>query len=149
MSHAITWVLVANASQARLYESHGRAAGLELIRELAHPSSRAKGADLVSDRPGHAASGRGGRRTALEAHTDARRHEHELFAHAIALELGAAHADHRFAKLVIVASAGFLGMVKSQLPKSVARCVAHTLDKDYTAIPPGDIASQLKDYLPV
>ncbi len=147
MSHTTTWILVANASHACLYESRGRAAGLELIRKFEHPSSRAKGGDLVSDRPGHAAAGRGGRRTALEPNTGVRRHEQERFAHELALELGAAHANRRFDKLVLTASAAFLGMLKSQLPKSVTRSVTHTQSKDYTATPVAELASELRDHL--
>jgi protein required for attachment to host cells len=149
MSHTTTWILVANASHACLYESHSRAGGLELIRKFEHPSSRAKGADLISDRPGHTAAGRGGRRTALEPNTDARRHEQEQFAHELALELGAAHANRRYDKLVLTASAAFLGMLKAQLPKEVERSIIHSQNKDYTATPPAELATQLRDHLPV
>jgi len=149
MSQTTTWILVANASHASLYESRGRASGLELIRKFEHPSSRAKGADLISDRPGHAAAGRGGRRTALEPNTDARRHEQEQFAHEIALELGAAHTNRRYDKLVLTASAAFLGMLKAQLPKEVERSIIHSQNKDYTATPPAELATQLRDHLPV
>jgi len=149
MSHTTTWILVANASHASVYESHGRTAGLELIRTFEHPLSRVKGADLISDRPGHAPAGRGGRRTAMEPNTDARRHEHEQFAHELALELGTAHANRRYDKLVLTASAAFLGMLKAQLPKEVERAIIHSQNKDYTAIPPAELATQLRDHLPV
>jgi protein required for attachment to host cells len=150
MSHTTTWILVANASLAFLYESRGRAAGIKLIRTFEHPSSRAKGADLISDRPGHATtSGRGDRRTAMEPNTNPRRHEQERFAHELARELDVAHAKRRYDKLVLTASAAFLGMVKSQLPKDVERSIIHSQNKDYTATPPAELATQLRDHLPV
>ena len=150
MSHTTTWILVANASQAFLYESRGRAEGMELIRTFEHPSSRAKGADLTSDRPGHAATGGGGdRRTAMEPNTHPRRHEQERFAHELALELGAAHAKRRYDKLVLTASAAFLGMVKAQLPKDVERSIILSQNKDYTATPAAELATQLREHLPV
>ena len=49
---AITWILVANASQAKLYANTGPKKGLALVKDLKHPESREKAADLVSDRPG-------------------------------------------------------------------------------------------------
>ena len=49
---AITWILVANASLARLYANLGPKQGLRLIKELVHPESRMKNADLSSDRAG-------------------------------------------------------------------------------------------------
>jgi len=49
---AITWILVANASLARLYANLGPKQGLKLIKELVHPESRMKNADLSSDKAG-------------------------------------------------------------------------------------------------
>jgi protein required for attachment to host cells len=85
----------------------------------------------------------------LEPNTDARRHEQEQFAHELALELGAAHANRRYDKLVLTASAAFLGMLKAQLPKEVERSIIHSQNKDYTATPPAELATQLRDHLPV
>ncbi len=147
MSNSTTWVLVANASRACLYESHGRVDGLKLIREFTHPSSRAKGADLTSDRPGHSASGRGGRKTSLEPHADARRQEQERFAREIVQELEAAHASHRYDKLLLTASAPFLGLLKAQLPKGVARTVTHSQNKDFTSASAVELASELGEHL--
>ena len=48
-----TWILVANASIARLYANHGPKKGLQLMKEMSHPESREKVSNLVSDRPGH------------------------------------------------------------------------------------------------
>ena len=62
---AITWILVANASLARLYEHLGPKKGLKLIKELEHPESRMKNAELSSDKAGSfqvsSDSGRGSR----------------------------------------------------------------------------------------
>jgi hypothetical protein len=61
---AITWILVANASLARLYANLGPKKGLQLVKEIAHPESRMKNADLASDRAGKmqaAGSGHGAR----------------------------------------------------------------------------------------
>lgn len=148
MGQTTTWIVVANASQARLYESRGRAAGLALIQEFEHPQSRAKAADLITDRPGHAASSRGGRRTAYEPNTEVHRHEHDRFAQEIAQVLGAAHATNRYDKVVLTASSAFLGMLKSHLPKTVARALLDTIDKDYTASSEAELAGILHHILP-
>jgi len=144
MNHATTWVLIANASQARLYACHGRFDQIDLVREFEHTASRAKGTELLTDRPGHSASGHGGRRTSLPSHTDARRHEHERFALEIVRELDAAHAAHRFDRLVLMASAQFLGMLKSQLSKGLVQAVTHTEDRDYTGVPVGELVKELR-----
>lgn len=49
-----TWVLVANAAEAKLYSSSNlRTDDLHLFKEYNHPDSRKKVSDLVSDKPGH------------------------------------------------------------------------------------------------
>ena len=50
---ANTWLIVANASQATVYETESHPKTLKLLKEFLHPASRAKGVDLASDRPGH------------------------------------------------------------------------------------------------
>ena len=84
----------------------------------------------------------------MEPNTGARRHEQERFAHELAHELSAAHAKHSYDKLVLTASAPFLGMVKAQLPKDVERSIIHSQNKDYTATPAAELATQLRDHLP-
>ena len=55
---SITWILVANASLAKLYANYGPNKGLELVKELMHPESRQKNSELVTDRPGAIQSSR-------------------------------------------------------------------------------------------
>jgi len=54
---SVTWVLVANASSARLFENGGPGKGLRKVREFDHAASRAKRAQLVVDTVGHGRSG--------------------------------------------------------------------------------------------
>jgi hypothetical protein len=37
---ATTWILVANAAQAKLYANQGPNKGVELVKEFTHPESR-------------------------------------------------------------------------------------------------------------
>ena len=50
---ATAWILVANASEAKVYANKGIGKGLEVIVRLSHPDSRKKTSELVSDRAGH------------------------------------------------------------------------------------------------
>lgn len=123
-----TWVVVANASIARIYE---RNKGLHLIAELEHPQSRMKRAELVTDRPGYMQSvgnGHGSR----QPHTDPKTHEAEEFALEIAKRLDHERASGKFQRLVLVASTPFMGMLKQRLPAQTAELVTDTIEKDYT-----------------
>jgi hypothetical protein len=81
---SITWVMVANASQAKLFSNTGPQRGLTLIKELLHPESREKTSNLVSDRSGsNAGTGHG----AFMQATDPKHHEAERFAQELTREL--------------------------------------------------------------
>lgn len=147
MKQTTTWVVIANASRARVYVGDGKTAKLELVRQFAHAQSRAKGTELLSDRPGHAASGRGARRTALEPDTQVKRHEQERFAHELALALDTAHTKKQFDRLVLIASAAFLGMLKSALPKGVARVLTHTEGRDLTNVPEAELGERVRNLM--
>lgn len=141
---AVTWLVVANSATARILEYHGTAADPAPVRDFDHPEGRAKGADLATDRPGHAASGHGGSRTAYEPRTDTRRAEQERFARTIAQELAAAHGAGMYSRLILAASSPFLGILHEQLPAGVAGCVERAVDKDWTTATPHELSLHLR-----
>lgn len=138
-----SWIVVANSSRARLFEHAGGAGeGLVLLREFEHPESRAKGGDLVSDRPGHTATDQG-RRTALDPDTEPKRVAQEQFARELGHALEQGRVQNRYSGVVLVASAPFLGVLRSQLPERVRGHVREAIDKDYTALAERELAARL------
>jgi protein required for attachment to host cells len=137
-----TWIVVANASRARLFETRGAGEQLALVREFEHPESRAKGGDLVSDRPGHTATDQG-RRTALDPDTEPKRVAQEQFARELAHALEQGRVENRYGAVVLVASAPFLGILRAQLAEGVKTRVRESIDKDYTALAERELAAQL------
>ena len=137
-----TWIVVANASRARLFESRKSGESLALLREFEHPESRAKGGALVSDRPGHTATDQG-RRTALMPDTEPKRVAQEQFARELGHVLEQGRVENRYGGLVLVASAPFLGILRAQLPEGVQTRVREAIDKDYTALAERELAAQL------
>lgn len=137
-----TWVVVANSSRARVFEHRAGGGELALLREFEHPESRAKGGDLVSDRPGHTATDQG-RRTALDPDTEPKRVAQEQFARELGHALEQGRVQNRYAGLVLVASAPFLGILRAELPDGVKRQVREAIDKDYTALAERELAAQL------
>jgi len=137
-----TWVMVANSSRARLFERRAAGSDLALVREFEHPESRAKGGDLVSDRPGHTATDQG-RRTALDPDTEPKRIAQEQFARELGHALEQGRVQNRYGGVVLVASAPFLGILRAQLPEGVRAQVREAIDKDYTALAERELAAQL------
>jgi len=128
-----TWVLVANGSEARLFEKKHDPKHLSLIKEFNHPESRDKGHDLASDRPGHfngeiskAAHG-----SFTEA-TSPKQYEVERFAKILTDELDAARNKNRYNQLILVSSPHFHGLLNGHMNEHVAKMVDQHIEKDYT-----------------
>lgn len=129
----ITWVLVANASHARIFLNRGCNKGLECLKEMEHPDSRKKGMELVSDKPGRqqqslAAEARPG----MEPDTQPKTVEAQRFARELADFLCEARKQNSFTRLLLVAPPNFLGLLREHLDTQTANLVVETLSKDYT-----------------
>jgi protein required for attachment to host cells len=138
-----TWILVANAARARLYENTGIGKGLNLLSEFDHPQSRMKGADLVTDRAGFmqsAGNGHGARQPA----TDPKQNEAEHFAQEIAHSLEAGRGLNKYERLILVAGSPFLGTLRARLSQQILALTSDTLEKDYTSANAREIGKHLE-----
>lgn len=137
-----TWILVGNASSARIYRNTGPNKGIELMREFAHPQSREKNADLVTDRPGHNQGAGNGHGSFVPA-TLPKDHESELFAQELARELDAGRIGNQYSRLVLVASPAFMGNLNQHLNNAVKGLVSDKLEKDYTRATDKELSQHL------
>lgn len=138
-----TWILVANASVARLFANHGPKKGLQLVKEFKHPESREKGLGLASDRAGHmqnVGNGHGSRQPT----TDPKEYEAERFALELAKELEHGRTTNSFKRLILVVSAPFLGMLNSNLSSHLDNLISDRVEKDYTSATEKDLAGYLE-----
>jgi len=141
----ITWILVANSAEAKLLTSENLRVvdGLKLLRELQHPNSRKKAADLMSDKPGHYKTDSGVRGS--YAKIDPREVEAEHFAIQLARELKAGWDQNQYKHLVIVTPAHFYGLIGKHLNNHLSDIVH--ISKDYTRYPLAKLAESLKEHL--
>lgn len=141
---SVTWIMVANASQARLFSNDGPKRGLKLVKELMHPESREKTSNLVSDRSGaYGGTGHG----AVGQPADPKHHEAERFAQEVSRELEAGRVKNAYDRLILVASAPFMGLVNNHLPGQVRSLLSESIDKDYTRLPVKELAGHLEGYV--
>jgi len=139
------WVLVTNASRARLFAADATRKDKEwkLVSHHEHPESRAAGHDLLADRPGTARqSGMGG--SGLSPHTDPKEVEAKKFAHELSKLLSKAFDEHAYEKLVLVAPPHFLGLLRSELEDKVAKRVSSSLGKDYHELSAKELAERIE-----
>lgn len=139
---ATTWILIANASFARLYANHGIKKGLQLIKEFNHPQSREKTSELVSDRPGHSQS-QGNGRGAFVATSQPKINEAGKFAQELAQELEKGRANNIYDRVILVASAPFIGLLNHRFSSHVHHLITDTIEKDYTRFAPQELSGRL------
>jgi protein required for attachment to host cells len=138
---AITWILVANASLAKLYANLGPNKGLTLVKELIHPESRQKNSDLVSDRSGAMAGNGGG--GSMQPQTLPKQHEAKVFAQEIAQELYQGRSQNAFKRAILVAPPAFMGMLNTVIDGPTAQLITERFEKDYTKTSESELSERL------
>ena len=130
-----TRVVVADQSEARYYDLAG---ALRFLRKTTHPEAHMRDRELVSDRPGRVfdhANVAGGRRGAVAHHATGgertpRKLEAAKFARQIINELDADRLHGQYDRLVVVSGPGFLGLLRSSMPKGLHAAVVLEVEKD-------------------
>jgi protein required for attachment to host cells len=138
-----TWILVANASQARCYERAGRKTGLMELARLEHALGRAKGRDLATDRPGRETLAATGGASTYAPRLDARQKERGNFARLVGEYLNQAVAAGRCERVLLFASNPFLGEIKQHLDERARACLKGSLSLDLTAYEGRDLERRI------
>ncbi|MBA3462446.1 MAG: host attachment protein [Deltaproteobacteria bacterium] len=116
-----TWIIVADGSHARLFQTAGASQPWRLVQKLDREHSREK-----TDR--------------AESHED--RGEHD-FARLVAAELETKRQGGGFERLVLVATPKFLGQLRGELAAPLASCVVRSHDADYTDLSDAELAKRV------
>lgn len=137
-AYSPTWVLVADAARARLFQYDGFGAPIRLLKEWMHPDSRARNQDLVTDRPGRVMQSRPtaehGSRSSMEPDLSPKRVEHERFARELQSELDQGIGKNAYGRLILVANPEFLGTLRHVASPQVVKHTVASLDKDFTML---------------
>jgi protein required for attachment to host cells len=116
------WVLIANASHARLLQQQGRGTPMTVLMSFSR-----------SDAGG-----------AHQPRTDARQKEHQRFARELA-EYVERHAQlGSFDSFTVFASSPFLGQLKAELGAATGRRLAGTHDSDLTSVGPVELPRRIE-----
>ncbi len=147
---AEAWILVANGSEARLFRHEGKQ--LALIESFLHPDSRRKDQEITSDHSSHRETRSDGTASkkaygSFPEPTDPHDFEVDRFARELAHTLDAHRAKSEFGELIVVAPPRFHGRFNAHMPKELARCITHNIEKDYTAISERELPDRLSAHL--
>jgi protein required for attachment to host cells len=140
-----TWILVADGSRARLFETDTPRNELEELESFVSAEGRLRERDLVSDRPGRAFDSAGQGRHAMGTHDGARDHDALEFAQDLAHRLESGCNEHGVEQFVLIAPPRFLGQLRSKLGKGTERRVVREIAKDLTQHGADDVRAALSE----
>ena len=137
---AITWLLVANRTRARILEIESERDRPIERAAFVNPAGRAHERDLDSDAAGRF-YGKGEREQAHSATASESLGEHEIDRFVIDLRdhLDHARSERRFERLWLIAAPAFLGHLRNAFPKPLRQRVDLEVDKDLTTEKPEEI----------
>lgn len=144
-----TWILVADASRARVFEHSRSLQSLTLVFEDDRPELRDRSLTRDSDRPGRTRESVGHARHGLEPHTSIDERIRENFSRELAERLAIGANDQRFGQLLLVAPPSMLGAIRSHLDENLRERVIAEIHKDLTKIPAHELPQHLKEWLTV
>ncbi len=131
MNHAATWILVANASHAKLFRLV-QFPKIEPLDSFEHPESRQKVQDFETSRQGQNYDRGGITQHSYQSHTNPKDMEMDKFAKLIGNHLSKSHQNKGFSKLYIIASPSFLGLLRHHLDPKMHNCIVKEIAKDMT-----------------
>jgi protein required for attachment to host cells len=138
-----TWIVVADASRARILQVAGRENALTEVEDLVNPQGRLHNREINGDAAGRF---RGPDRPGGHSSDDENRtvdHYTELFAKRVGEFLESARNERRFDRLFLVAPPKVLGDLRKGLGKETEKLVADDLAKDLAWFN----VRQLEDYV--
>ena len=138
--HYPLWIVVANASRARIMARDRPGEPLMQREDRVHPASRQHPRQAERDLPGQSIAGRSG----LAPRTDARTRARQSFAHELAECLQDHHQHNSMGDLVVYASNPFMGTLIAQLDAQLQRRVRLHEAVDMTNWPLAQIEARLQ-----
>ncbi|NMA96718.1 MAG: host attachment protein [Phyllobacteriaceae bacterium] len=142
MKKVVTWILIANGTQARVLEHGGPGKGLTSIKGLEWSIPPLQTQEIDSDRQGRGPTG-----GAMEARTDPAQHREAVFVKSVATALEEKQGE--FDRLVISAAPIALGNLRKALSEGVKKRIVGELDKDLTNVPTAQLSKHFDGIIAV
>lgn len=142
-----TWVLIADAARARVFETRGKGSGLTPVQDMALDAELAPSHEIGTDRPGRAFDSVGTGRHAMESPSDPHREQKRQFARRIADAVEGRRAAKSFDRLVVVAPAVTMGDLRAALTDKVKAAIAAEVVADLTNTPVSALPAHLSAYV--
>ncbi|MCF4098947.1 host attachment protein [Maritalea mediterranea] len=145
MKPTITWLLVANGTEAKIFENTGPNKGLTPLTDQGRQREALKTSEIVANDRGRTFTSAGDGRSAMEQQTDPDDVEHEKFSREVADHLNRAAQENKFDRLIIAAPPKSLGEMRQHFNKHLEQKLEDDVPKDLTNIPTADLPDYFKN----
>lgn len=142
---AITWVVVAESSRARIFSLEKAKGPMDEILTLDHPDARAHEQELTSDLPGRAFDSGGQGRHVMSSPVEPKQQVTIAFAKQIADHLDSNRKSGSYTKLIIFAAPAFLGLLRERMNDHTNKLVVYESNKNLAQLN----VDQIRDHIPV
>jgi len=140
------WIVVADASRARIFTADKPASPINEIETLSNPEARLHEGDLVSDRAGRGSNGNGARH-GYGTRDEAKGEKANRFAAEVCRHLEQGRNANAVARLYVMAAPTFLGLMRKHCSNALRNLISAEISADLTTQPPDRIRAQLPEYL--
>lgn len=143
MKPTTTWILVADAGHARIFENRGP--GRDVFQVPGGVLEATKGTEHA-DRPGRSFASVGAGRSAMEPHHSKAGPARD-FANELMTRMEREHEERKYDRLILCAPPAMLGALREAVPPRLRPHVMAEVDKDLTRVPTDEIAGHLEDVI--
>lgn len=135
MKKIVTWIVVADGDQAKLFEHDGPGKGLKTVEGLKFEQAHLKAHEIMADRPGRSIQSTGSARSSVDYKTDPVDLRERRFLEQLAIVLEEKRAEGAYDRLVVAAAPTALGELRPALSAEVKKTIIAELPKDLTNLP--------------
>lgn len=136
MKPTITWIVIADGDQAKIFEHEGPGKGLKAIKDLQFEQEHLQAREIMADKPGRGhSSASPGARSSMEYSSDPVAVRERKFVEKLADVLDEKKREGKFDRLVIAAAPTALGDIRPALSDQVKETILAEMPKDLTNIP--------------
>ncbi|HWV83516.1 MAG TPA: host attachment protein [Hyphomicrobiaceae bacterium] len=139
-----TWILIADGSEARVFESLGPRSALMAVEDMTFAQDLPPNRELESDRPGRSQESANPTRHAIQSRSDPHRELKRQLAREVADKLEDCLRNGRFDRLAVVAAPVVLGDIREALSEQLKAAVTAELAKDLVKVPLSDLPAHLE-----
>ena len=143
-----TWILAADGTRARLFETMD---GKEVheLQDMLNPHGRDADRDINTDAQGrwHGGGRQQGAGHSYEPDVVPRKHEEALFSKRIGDFLDKASVEHRYDKLCVIAPPQFMGLLRENMGENARKVIEEEIVKDISWFSEHDVETYVRQHL--